>query len=67
MTTPSAEDVIEAFTKVVREQLEQGKSVEVPTLGTFEVEHRPSEMKEDDTGERTMAPPRDVVTFDPEP
>lgn len=66
MNSPSAEEVIEAFSRVVRDQLRQGKSVEVPELGTFEVEHHPSAMKEDDNGETYMAPPRDVVTFTPE-
>lgn len=66
MKSPSAEEVIEAFARVVREQLEQGHSVEVPQLGTFHVEHHPSQMKTDETGETYMAPPRDVVTFDPE-
>lgn len=66
MNSPSAEDVIEAFAQVVREQLEQGNSIEVPELGTFEVEHRPSQMKEDESGESYMAPPRDEITFQPE-
>lgn len=66
MKSPSAEEVIEAFTRVVRDQLKQGNSVEVPQLGTFDVEHQPSQMKEDETGETYMAPPRDVVTFEPE-
>lgn len=66
MKSPTAEEVIEAFARVVREQLEQGESVKVPQLGTFKVEHRPSQMKEGDTGDTYMAPPRDVVTFEPE-
>lgn len=66
MKSPSAEEVIEAFTRVVRDQLQQGNSVEIPQLGTFDVEHHPSQMKEDDTGETYMAPPRDVVTFEPD-
>lgn len=66
MKSPSAEEVIEAFSRVVREQLKQGNAVAVPQLGTFDVEHRPSQMKEDETGETYMAPPRDVVTFEPE-
>lgn len=65
MSSPSAEEVIDAFIHVVRDQLEKGDSIEVPTLGTFKVEHRPSEMKEEG-GERQMVPPRNVVTFEPE-
>jgi len=49
----------------MREKLENGETVEVPGLGTFSVEHRPSRMTEDADGESYMAPPRDVVTFDP--
>lgn len=65
MSTPSAKDVIHAFARVMREKLENGETVEVPGLGTFSIEHRPSQMKENDEGESYMAPPRDVVTFDP--
>ncbi|PSQ66986.1 MAG: hypothetical protein BRD25_01775, partial [Bacteroidetes bacterium QH_1_61_8] len=65
MSTPSAKDVINAFSRVMREKLENGETVEVPGLGTFSVEHRPSRMTEDADGESYMAPPRDVVTFDP--
>jgi nucleoid DNA-binding protein len=65
MSSPSAEDVIDAFVDVVRDQLEKGEAVEVPSLGTFVVEHHPSEMREDD-GNRRLLPPRNVVVFDPE-
>lgn len=66
MSTPSAKDVIRAFSRVMREKLENGETVEVPGLGTFSVEHRPSRMVETADGETRMAPPRDVVTFDPD-
>jgi nucleoid DNA-binding protein len=66
MSTPSAKDIIKAFSRVVRKKLENGETVQVPGLGTFSVEHRPSEQKEGPDGESYMAPPRDVVTFDPE-
>lgn len=65
MSTPSAEEVIDAFITVVRDHLERGDDVEVPTLGTFEVEHRPSQTIEQE-GERRMVPPQNVVTFEPE-
>lgn len=65
MSTPSAKDVIHAFSRVMREKLENGETVEVPGLGTFSTEHRPSKMKEDADGESYMAPPRNIVTFDP--
>lgn len=65
MASPSAEDVIRAFVDVVRSQLTRGETVHVPDLGTFSVEHRPSELKEDDDSP-TMVPPRDEVTFTPD-
>lgn len=66
MSSPSAEDVINAFVRIVRDRLERGERVDVPELGTFDVEHRPSQVKEDNAGDRYMAPPRNVVTFEPE-
>lgn len=66
MSTPSAQDIIDSFVRIVREKLEHGETTEVPGLGTFSVEHHPSERKETADGESYMAPPRDVVTFDPE-
>lgn len=65
MSSPSAEEVIDAFIAVVRDQLEKGEDVEVPSLGTFAVEHQPSEVEEDD-GKRRLLPPRNVVVFVPE-
>lgn len=65
MSSPTAEDVIDAFIDVVRDQLEAGESVEVPTLGTFSVEHQPSEVT-GEGGRRSLTPPRNVVTFAPE-
>ena len=65
MSSPSAEEVIDAFIDVLREQLEDGEAIEVPALGTFSVEHRPSEVKESD-GTRHLVPPRNVVVFEPE-
>ena len=64
MSSLSAEEVIDAFVDVVRDQLENGTDVEVPSLGTFAVEHRPSEVNESD-GTRRLSPPRNVVVFDP--
>ncbi|PSQ74037.1 MAG: hypothetical protein BRD39_02725 [Bacteroidetes bacterium QH_9_64_21] len=65
MSSPTAEEVIDAFVDILREQLEDGEAVEVPGLGTFSVEHRPSEVEESE-GERQLVPPRNVVVFDPE-
>lgn len=65
MSSPSAEEVIDAFVDIVRDQLENGTDVKVSSLGTFVVEHRPSEVTEGD-GTRRLAPPRNVVVFEPE-
>ncbi len=65
MESPSAEDVIDAFTEVLEDQLGAGNTIEVPSLGTFSVEHRPSEVEKDD-GIRRLAPPRNEVTFTPD-
>jgi nucleoid DNA-binding protein len=66
MSTPSAQETIEAFVRVLRQRLEQRESVDVPGLGTFSVEHRPSHRREMPDGEDEMVPPRDVVAFTPE-
>lgn len=66
MSAPSAEEIIEAFVDVLRDRLENGKTTDVPGLGTFSVEHHPSKQKEGPDGNSYMAPPRDVVRFDPE-
>ena len=66
MAAPSADDVIQAFVAIVRDELVSGESLHVPGLGTFSVEHRASEMKEMDDGPNRMLPPRDVVRFEPD-
>lgn len=66
MSTPSAKETIAAFVRVVREKLEEGETVEVPGLGTFRVEHQPSELQEHPDGENCMVPPKDVIHFEPE-
>jgi nucleoid DNA-binding protein len=63
MSSSSSEEVIDAFIDIVREQLAEGNRVEVPRLGTFSVEHRPSTLDDED---ETMTPPRTEVRFDPE-
>jgi len=66
MSPPSAQDTIDAFVRVLRRKLENGETIKVPELGTFSVEHRPSEKKKTPAGEDYMVPPRDVVHFEPE-
>jgi DNA-binding protein HU-beta len=66
MGSPTADDVIQAFVQIVRDELVAGESLHVPGLGTFAVEHRPSETIDPDDGPVRMRPPRDVVTFQPD-
>jgi nucleoid DNA-binding protein len=66
MSTPSAKETIAAFVRVLRRELEDGETVEVPGFGTFSVEHRPSEITDGPDGEQEMTPPRDVVRFTPD-
>jgi len=61
MSDPSPEEFVDAVANLIRDQLEQGASVDLPTLGTFSLEHHPSERTEE--GVRT--PPRNVITFTP--
>lgn len=63
MSSPSSEEVIDAFVDILRDQLAESNTVEVPALGTFSVEHRPSVMDEE---EQALTPPRDIVKFEPE-
>jgi len=66
MGSPTAHDVIHAFTRIVRRRLEDGASVAVPDLGTFTVTHESSTLQMDDEHGPTLSPPRDVVEFHPE-
>lgn len=66
MTTGPARDQVEAaFADVVKDALEQGASVDVPGLGTFEVRHERSRFGEDERGRLKMSPPRDTIEFTP--
>ncbi len=65
MSSPSAEEVIDAFIEVVRDELANDNAVEVPSLGTFAVEHRPSALERTDDG-HALAPPRNAVVFTPD-
>jgi nucleoid DNA-binding protein len=58
---PSPKELIDSVAELICDQLSEGTSVDVSGLGTFAVEHRPSERPPD--GSRT--PPRDIVTFTP--
>jgi nucleoid DNA-binding protein len=66
MASPTAHDVIHAFAQIVRRKLVEGQSVDVPDLGRFDVKHESSTIQEQDHGETSLSPPRDVIDFDPE-
>jgi len=66
MSAPDLEEVSQALARIVRRRLREGNSVAVPDLGTFSVEHRPSEIQREADGPTYVRPPRNVVRFDPE-
>ena len=66
MTTITLDQLKETLADVVREALSNGQTVLLPGLGTLRVEHKPSEMIEDENGQVVMRPPRDEVVFDPD-
>lgn len=66
MTTITLDQLKETLADVVREKLANGEEVVLPGFGTFRVEHKPSEMAEDENGQIVMRPPRDEVVFIPE-
>ncbi len=66
MDSPTANNVIHAFARIVRRRLVNGESVSVPELGTFAVEHESSTLEMSDEHGPTLSPPRDVIRFRPE-
>jgi DNA-binding protein HU-beta len=66
MATPSAQEVVETMSRLIRERLLDGKTVHVPGLGTFSVEHRRSRLDPDTEDGAVMRPPKDEVHFEPE-
>ena len=65
MSTPSTDEALDAIVAVLRDELAQERSVKVPGLGTFHVEHQPAAVDSTDEGSR-LRPPRNTVAFDPE-
>lgn len=66
MDSTTQKDVVSALAHVVREALVQSKKVHIPDLGTFSVQHRLSQVKQQDDGRIVMTPPQDAVTFKPD-
>ena len=65
LNKPDLPAVAEALSAHVREALERGDPAEVPGLGTFRVEHQPSQTRELEGGRFSISPPRDAVVFEP--
>lgn len=63
MTTITSDQLKETLAGVIRDALANGDAISLPGLGTFRVEHRPSERVEDENGQIVMRPPRDEVVF----
>lgn len=61
----TSDQIAAVLSEIVRERLMEGEVVQVPGLGHFRVEHRPSEVEERPDGQVVMQPPRDVIQFSP--
>ena len=65
MAKITRDQAVSALVAAVREALERGEDADVPGLGTFRVEYRPSAVEELPSGERVMKPPCQAITFSP--
>ncbi len=65
MAKITRDQAVAALVEVVRETLVRGEDVDLPELGTFRVEYRPSEAETLPTGEVVMRPPRNEIVFSP--
>ncbi len=66
MAQISTEQVANALADLVRDGVLEGRTVDVPGLGSFHVEHIPSRLGEDERGRAVVLPPRDTVVFEAE-
>lgn len=66
MENITRDEAVAAFVEVIREALAEGEDVHVPDLGTFRVEHQPSQPETLPSGETVIRPPRHAVIFTPE-
>ena len=64
MARPSPKEVLKAFCKVVRNELTEGRDVDLPGLGKIQVEHASSSVKEGDDASM-WSPPKRTITFTP--
>jgi len=66
MASSLQEQVMTVLIEEIRRTLREGKSVNIPELGTFSVLHVPSRIETTDDGSQMISPPRDSITFTPE-
>lgn len=65
MAEISPDKIANALADIVRDEVLEGRTVTVPGLGAFRLEHFPSSLGEDESGRAVVLPPRDVVVFEP--
>jgi len=63
MARPSPKEVLQAFCTVVRAELTNGQDVDLPGLGTIQVEHDASTVQGHD--DAMWSPPKRKITFVP--
>ncbi len=63
MPTLDTDQVLAALAQVIETKLVQGEAADVPGLGTFSIEHQPSQLEELPNGEFSIKPPSDTVIF----
>ncbi|PEN07064.1 hypothetical protein CRI93_07960 [Longimonas halophila] len=64
MARPSPKEVLKAFCAVVRDELANGHDVDLPGLGTIQVEHDASTVQGHDD-DAMWSPPKRTITFVP--
>lgn len=67
MNLPSQDETVQALADVVRAALEDGRSIEVTGLGTFEPAHRAASLERTAEGRLEIRPPQTVASFSPAP
>lgn len=55
----------EALTEVIRDALTRGEDLTIPGLGTFSIQHHPSQVVEDGPGKVVIRPPHNEIRFVP--
>lgn len=65
MYSVSKAQVATVLAEVLREQLVAGNTVEVPGLGTLQVDQRAAAMREEEDGTVHLDPPSRRITFSP--